>query len=192
MARASRTGEKEKGLSHEIAGIALIALALYAGVSVFSPLSGEQWGGVAGSFISGLAFAAVGYASYILPLFLLVTGFKLLLRRALTISVFAPISIGVFMAAGSALMAMVGGAGTGAGGMAGEAMTLALDKYAGRTGSLVVLVSLIVASVLAFSGISRKKRAPAATDKKSDAAPHGAAHDYDDEYGPDNDDGYND
>ena len=182
MAKASRTGEKEKGLSHEIAGIALIALALYAGVSIFSPLSGEQSGGVVGAFISGLVFAAVGYASCILPLFLLVTGFKLLLRRTLTISALAPVSIGVFMVASSALMATVGG--DGAGGVAGEAITLALDKYAGRVGSLIVLVSLIVLSVLAFSGISRKKRAPAAGH-----ASHGAADD-EEEYEQDNDDGY--
>lgn len=181
MANASRAGEKEKGLGHEIAGIALIALALYAGVSIFSPLSGEQSGGVAGAFISGLVFAAVGYASYILPLFLLVTGFKLLLRRVLTISVLAPVSIGVFMMAGSALMATVGG--DRAGGVAGEAITRALDHYAGRVGSLIVLVSLIVLSVLAFAGISRKKRAPAAGQ-----ASRGAADD--DEYEQDHDDGY--
>ena len=189
MDNASRTGEKEKGLSHEIAGIALIALALYAGVSVLSPLSGEQWGGVAGSFVSELVFAAVGYASYILPLFLLVTGFKLLLRRALTISVLAPVSIGVFMAASSALMATVGG--DGAGGVAGEAITLALDKYAGRVGSLVVLVSLIVLSVLAFSGISRKRHAPAPGDNAGGRAAHGAAA-YEDHDAEENNDGYED
>ena len=188
MARASRTVEKEKGLSHEIAGIALIALALYTGVSVLSPLSGEQWGGVAGSFVSELVFAAVGYASYILPLFLLVTGFKLLLRRALTISVLAPVSIGVFMAAGSALMAMVGG--NSAGGMAGEAISRALGKYAGQTGSLVVLVSLIVLSVLAFSGISRKRHAPAPGDNAGGRAAHGAAA-YEDHDAEEDNDGYN-
>lgn len=162
MAKTSRTGEKDKGLSHEVAGIAIIALALYAGVSVFSPLSGEQWGGIAGTFFFSLAFRAIGYASYILPPLLLVIGFKLLLRRALTISVFAPISMGIFLVAASALMAMVDPA-SGAGGAAGEAIERTLAHYAGRAGSLGVLVALIVISVLAFSGISKKKRRPAAT-----------------------------
>ncbi|MFQ5736767.1 MAG: DNA translocase FtsK 4TM domain-containing protein [Thermodesulfobacteriota bacterium] len=159
MANASRTGEKGKGLGHEILGIALLALALYVAVSVFSWPGGAEWGGVAGQYISGAAFAAIGYTAYILPLFLFVIGFKLLLRRALTISTAAPVSIGVFMVAASGLMAHVTGDGV-AGGAMGQAITVMLGRYTGRTGTLVVLVALIVVSVLAFSGISKKRRAP--------------------------------
>lgn len=184
MPNASRTGEKGKGLAHEIAGIAMLALALYAGLSVFSGAVGAQKGGAAGELISRLIFKTVGYTSYILPLFLLAVGLKLLLRRVLAISVAAPVSIGVFMLASSALMAEVTGGDT-AGGAVGEALAAILVKYAGRMGSLIVLVSLLVASVLAFSGTAGRRRR--AREAHEDARAYGGDDDGDNGEGRDED-----
>ncbi len=183
MPNASRTGEKGKGLAHEITGIAVLALALYAGVCVFSGAVGAQKGGVAGELISRLIFKTVGHASYILPLFLLAIGLKLLLRRALAISAAAPASIGVFMLAGAALMAEVTGGNT-AGGAVGKALAAVLAKYAGRTGSLIFLVSLLVASVLAFSSTAFSPRARQAHE---DAQAYGGDDDGDNGEGRDED-----
>lgn len=165
MANASRTGEKRKGLDHEIAGIILLALALYTAISVFSGISGAQRGGVAGEYISKFLFNSLGYSSCILPLLLLVTGLKLLLRRALTISIAAPVSIGVFMLAVAALMSEAAGPGS-AGGAAGDAMARGLVKYTGRAGSVVILFAIAAASALAFSSIFRKRHALAEPEKE--------------------------
>ncbi len=164
MASNFGTGDR-KGLTGEITGIVLIAAALYTGLSVFSALSGTQKGGVAGQYVSALLFKAIGYSSCILPLLLLAAGFKLLLRRVLSISAAVPASIAVFMAAASGLMAGVSGGATGtgkaAGGMAGDAITHLLVRHAGRAGALLILVSLLVASVLAFSITLKLRRAHA-------------------------------
>ncbi len=145
--------ERGKGLKQEIAGIALLAFALYIAVSLFSYGSPANWGGVIGSNISGAFLFTIGYTSYIFPFILIFISFEFLLRRFNDFRVALPVSFGVFVLASSALLSAITYTDK-PGGAVGNFLSRFLSGYLGATGAVIILSAVVLIALLVATGIS--------------------------------------
>jgi len=151
-ARAAKT-EAKAGIKQEVLGIVLLALAVYVGVSLFSGGDPANNGGVVGDFLSWGLRTSIGYTSYTFPFFLALLSIRFLFRRVFKVSALAPLGFILFVPALSALSRVVF-ASAESGGIIGNTIGDLLSSYIGFGGALIALVSAVLISVLAVTGMS--------------------------------------
>lgn len=141
------------GLKQEIIGIALLAFALYAAVSLFSYGRPSNWGGVIGANISGAFLYAIGYTSFLFPFILVLISIEFLLRRFNEFKVALPVSFAVFVLASSALLSGITYTDR-PGGAVGNFLSRLLSGYLGATGAVIILSGVVLIALLVATGIS--------------------------------------
>ena len=95
--RMGGPARERMGLRQEMAGIFLLAVALYFGVSLYSNDYASNWGGVIGLYLSGTLVFAIGYLSYAFPFLLAIISFELLLRRIFRFRPVVPVCFAFFI-----------------------------------------------------------------------------------------------
>jgi S-DNA-T family DNA segregation ATPase FtsK/SpoIIIE len=152
----------------EFVGVALFAAALIGIVALASyepkdPVwffsvgvndAPANFAGRVGAFIAEFLFQLVGYAAYAIPAFLVVIGWQYFWCR--TFDAAATKAIGAFLlfSCVSAFLSLVIGATAvsgkafRAGGYVGDFLAAALSDYLNRTGSLIVIVTLLFLAVI--------------------------------------------
>ncbi|MCK4847213.1 MAG: DNA translocase FtsK 4TM domain-containing protein, partial [Deltaproteobacteria bacterium] len=149
---------KKRGLSEEITGIVFLALALLFGASLVVYHTGsENWIGLLGNNISWVLFASIGYTAYIFPIIFLILAIELLVRSGVSFRPSIPISIVLFIASASAVLALgVGGDGQQvlAGGALGSLVAGALRPYVGVVGGVIIFGAVFLISLRVGTGIS--------------------------------------
>lgn len=151
-ARAAKT-EAKAGIKQEVLGIVLLALAVYVGISLYSGGDPANNGGVVGDFLSWGLRTSIGYTSYTFPFFLALLSIRFLVRRVFKVSALAPLGFILFVPALSALSKVVFTTSE-SGGIIGNTIGDLLSSYIGFGGALIALVSAVLISVLAVTGMS--------------------------------------
>ncbi|MBI5562521.1 MAG: DNA translocase FtsK 4TM domain-containing protein [Deltaproteobacteria bacterium] len=151
---ASPDKDTDSGHKLEIIGIAVMAVGLYAGVSLFSYIGASvNWGGAVGDYLSRGLLYSVGYVSYCLPFFLIFVSVGLVLRRVFAFRPVVPISLGVFILSASSLLSELWGTEE-AGGVAGSFLSGYLTSWFGYTGAAIILVAIVLIAILLATGLS--------------------------------------
>jgi S-DNA-T family DNA segregation ATPase FtsK/SpoIIIE len=152
----------------EVVGVALFGAALIWIVSLASyEPSDPVWlfstgshvaplnfAGRVGAFLAELSFQLFGYASYCIPAILVIIGWNYFWCRSVDAAGTKTAGAGLLLAGTSALLSLafstleVGGKPFRAGGYAGEWLAKELSEYLNRTGSIIVIVTLIVLAVI--------------------------------------------
>ena len=138
----------------------IIALATYAPddpVWFFSTgpsAAPSNFAGRIGAFLAELSFQLVGYAAYMIPALLVLIGWHYFWCRRLDAAGTKATGAGLLLACTSAFLSLVvhstGVAGTAfrPGGYAGEWIARELSEYLNRTGSVIVVLTLIALSTI--------------------------------------------
>jgi S-DNA-T family DNA segregation ATPase FtsK/SpoIIIE len=138
----------------------LVSLATYDGNDAVWFFSTGQASGVnnlagkVGAFLAEFSFQLFGYASYLIPALLVVTGWNYFWCRSLQAVFTKATGAALLLACLSALLGLVLGTMTlsakpfRAGGYAGEWLASLLAAYLNRTGSVIVLLTLILLSII--------------------------------------------
>jgi S-DNA-T family DNA segregation ATPase FtsK/SpoIIIE len=173
------TNSKQGGVGPEILGIALLGLACFLGVALYSyhpsdPSLNVQYlgkakeirnlGGIVGSYGADLLIQTLGVAAYLIPFGILVLALLVLLRRG----------VGkILIKAGSAFLMIcslsigfgiwfkrlhIQGEAVAAGGAFGEVLSRVISRYLGPFGGsflviLTLLLLLVIATGLSFSSL---------------------------------------
>jgi len=145
--------EGRMGLGQEMAGIFLLAVALYIGVSLYSNDYANNWGGVIGVYLSGALVFAIGRLSYAFPFLLAITSFELLLRRIFRFRPVVPVCFAFFIVSASAI-ASEAVKTKEAGGVIGLVLSRYLSAYLGSTGAYIILSAIALISILVATNIS--------------------------------------
>ena len=152
----------------EFVGVALFAAALIWIVSLASydpgdpvwffstgPLAAPaNFAGRVGAFLAELSFQLFGYGSYLIPAVLVVIGWHYFWCRGLDAAITKLIGTGLLFACVSAFLSLVfvnlevAGKSFRAGGYAGEWLAKQLSEYLNRTGSLIVILTLIFLAII--------------------------------------------
>jgi DNA segregation ATPase FtsK/SpoIIIE, S-DNA-T family len=158
----------------EIAGVALFAAALIWLIALasyepkdpvwfFSAGVDEgpaNFAGRVGAFIAELSYQLVGYAAYVIPAFMVVVGWQYFWCRAFDAAATKATGAVLLVSCISAFLSLVVGtltvSGTPfrAGGSAGDYLAAALSEYLNRTGSLIVIVTLIFLALIISTQLS--------------------------------------
>ncbi len=149
----ARSIEKGNGVRQEIIGIALLALALYSAISLFTRTGPQNWGGTIGHYLSIGLIRSIGYTSYVFPIILLILSIEFILRRYLSLRWAAYISSGALILALSALLAGIAPT-EGAGGVVGGFLSRILSGWLGNTGSIIILFAIVLSTALVATGVS--------------------------------------
>jgi len=164
--RLSGQAQGRMGLRQEMAGIFLLAVALYIGVSLYSNDYASNWGGVIGLYLSGTLVFAIGYLSYAFPILLAIISFELLLRRIFRFRPVVPVCFAFFIVSASAIASGILKTKE-AGGAIGSVLSRYLSAYLGSTGAVIILSAIALISILVATNISfvqtGMKVAPVAT-----------------------------
>jgi S-DNA-T family DNA segregation ATPase FtsK/SpoIIIE len=110
--------------------------------------------GRVGAFLAELSFQLVGFASYLIPFLLAVLGWALFWCRALDAVYTKAVGVALVFGCASSLLNLVLGAVTisdrriRAGGYFGEYLSAQLAEYFNRTGSTIVILTLLVLAVI--------------------------------------------
>ena len=153
MAKANPKQEKDNGIRQEILGIALFAVALYSGISLFSSWREANWGGWLGDLLSGAFLASIGYTSFVFPFILLLLSVGLVLRRFFRFRVVVPVCFLFFVLSSSALFSLIASTEE-AGGFAGAFLSRLLSDFVGATGAIIFLSAVILITFLVATGLS--------------------------------------
>lgn len=140
-------------LGREIAGIAILAVALYTGISLVSYHTVSNWGGVVGRHLSDVLLTSIGYTSYLFPLLLVVISLEFLLKGDFDFRAALPVSFLIFVASSSAFLSGVA-ATKGAGGVLGDFLSFYLISYLGFYGAVIILAATALIAVLVATNIS--------------------------------------
>jgi S-DNA-T family DNA segregation ATPase FtsK/SpoIIIE len=152
----------------EFVGVALFAAALIWLVSLASyEPSDPVWffstgshaaplnfAGRVGAFLAELSFQLFGYASYLVPAMFVIIGWNYFWCRSVDAAGTKIIGAGLLFSSTSAFLSLVfstlevAGKSFRAGGYAGEWLAKALSDYLNRTGSLIVIVTMIALAVI--------------------------------------------
>jgi S-DNA-T family DNA segregation ATPase FtsK/SpoIIIE len=152
----------------EFVGVALFAAALIGIVALASyeptdPVwffsagisdAPANFAGRVGAFIAELSFQLVGYAAYVVPVILVVIGWQYFWCRTFDAAATKATGALLLFTCVSAFLSLVVGATEvsgkpfRAGGYAGDFLASALANYLNRTGSLIVIVTLIFLAVI--------------------------------------------
>jgi S-DNA-T family DNA segregation ATPase FtsK/SpoIIIE len=152
----------------EVVGVALFAAALIWVIALVSyDPSDPVWffstgthevpinfAGRVGAFLAELSFQMLGYASYLIPAMIAVAGWHYFWCTQIEAIYTKVIGAGMLFACGSAFLAVtIGRVDFGprafrAGGYIGEWIGGVMSEYLSRTGSVIVIMALIVAAVI--------------------------------------------
>jgi DNA segregation ATPase FtsK/SpoIIIE, S-DNA-T family len=117
-----------------------------------------NFAGRVGAFLAELSFQLVGYAAYVVPAFLMVLGWHSFWCRHVDAVATKAFGITLLLACISTLLALVFGApqasGFRAGGYIGEWTAGWLADYLNRTGSVIVVLTLILLAVILSTQVS--------------------------------------
>ena len=138
----------------------LIALATYDAndpVWFFSTGTHDvpaNFAGRVGAFLGELSYQVLGYASYLIPAVIAVAGWHYFWCRAIDAIYTKLIGAGLLLACGAAFLGLTlgrvdfGPRAYRAGGYLGEWLGGVMSEYLSRTGSLIVILALMVAAVI--------------------------------------------
>jgi S-DNA-T family DNA segregation ATPase FtsK/SpoIIIE len=157
--------------------ISLIALATYEPtdpVWFFSAGAGSgaqpvNFAGRVGAFLAELSFQLLGYASYILPAAMVVVGWHYFWCRALHAQYTKLIGVGLLFGCVSSLLSLafgsvdVAGKPFRAGGYLGEWLASWMAEYLNRTGSIIVILTLLFLAILLSTQFSLGRMFSSAT-----------------------------
>jgi len=152
----------------EVVGVALFATALIWLVALatydtndpvwfFSTSTHDvpaNFAGRVGAFLSELSYQIIGYASYLVPALIAIAGWHYFWCRAIDAIYTKLVGAAMLFACSSAFLALtIGRVDLGprafrAGGYLGEWLGGFMSEYLSRTGSLIVIMALIVAAVI--------------------------------------------
>ncbi len=152
----------------EFAGVALFAAALIWLIALatyeptdpvwfFSAGSGAQpvnFAGRVGAFLAELSFQLLGYASYLLPAAMVVLGWHYFWCRSVDAQYSKLVGAGLLFACVSSLLSLafgsvdVAGKPFRSGGYLGEWFAASMSEYLNRTGSIIVILTLLFLSVV--------------------------------------------
>jgi S-DNA-T family DNA segregation ATPase FtsK/SpoIIIE len=150
----------------EVTGVALfagsllwvIALATYVAtdpVWFFSSGPGgppANFAGRVGAFIAELSFQLVGYGAYVIPAFLVVLGWHSFWCRHVDALATKVTGAGLLLACISTFLSLVigtlGSSGFRTGGYLGEWLAAVLSEYLNRTGSVIIVLTLILLGII--------------------------------------------
>ena len=162
------SGSKASRRVSEFVGVALFAAALIWIVSLASydptdPVwffstgshaAPANFAGQVGAFLAELSFQLFGYASYLIPALLVVVGWHYFWCRGVDAAGTKVTGAGLLVACISAFLCLVfgnlevSGKSFRAGGYAGEWLARLLSEYLNRTGSVIVIVTLIFLAII--------------------------------------------
>jgi S-DNA-T family DNA segregation ATPase FtsK/SpoIIIE len=161
-------GSKVSHRVSEFVGVALFAAALIwiIALASYEP-SDPVWffstsahaapanfAGRVGAFLAELSFQLFGYASYLTPAVLVIIGWNCFWCRSLDAAGTKTIGAGLLFACISAFLSLVfgtlevSGKAFRAGGYAGEFLANEMSEYLNRTGSVIVILTLIFLSII--------------------------------------------
>jgi DNA segregation ATPase FtsK/SpoIIIE, S-DNA-T family len=144
----------------------LVALASYSAadpVTFFSTPAGASpanFAGRVGAFLSELSFQVFGYAAYLVPPILVVVGWHYFWVRALHAPLTKAIGAALLFASASGLLSLaferlhIGGKLFPAGGAMGHAVAQLVMPQFNRTGSLILLLSILFLAVITATQLS--------------------------------------
>ncbi|HEY2152318.1 MAG TPA: DNA translocase FtsK [Vicinamibacterales bacterium] len=152
----------------EFVGVALFAAALIWIVSLASYEPADpvwffstgahaapmNFAGRVGAFLAELSFQLFGYASYLIPAVMVVTGWNYFWCRTLDAAGTKATGAGLLFGCMSAFLSLafgtldISGKARPAGGYAGDFLAKELSEYLNRTGSVIVLLTLIFMAII--------------------------------------------
>jgi S-DNA-T family DNA segregation ATPase FtsK/SpoIIIE len=152
----------------EFIGVALFAFALLwlialASYSASDPvwffntglaLPPENFAGRVGAFVAELSYQTAGYAAYVIPLVLVVTGWHYFWCRVLDAAVTKAFGAVLLLACVSSFLALAfgsldaGGKEFRAGGYLGEWLAANLATYLNKTGSIILILTLLFLAII--------------------------------------------
>jgi len=161
-------GSKASRRASEFVGVALFAAALIWIIALASYEPGDpvwffstgahaapaNFAGRVGAFLAELSFQLFGYASYLGPAVLVIIGWNSFWCRSLDAAGTKTIGAGLLFASLSAFLSLVfgtldvSGKSFRAGGYVGEFLANELSEYLNRTGSVIVILTLIFLSII--------------------------------------------
>jgi S-DNA-T family DNA segregation ATPase FtsK/SpoIIIE len=113
-----------------------------------------NFAGRVGAFLAELSFQLFGYASYLIPAAMVITGWNYFWCRSLDAAATKATGAGLLVACVSAFLSLifgtleVSGKAFRAGGYAGEFLAGQMSEYLNRTGSMIVMVTLIFLAII--------------------------------------------
>jgi DNA segregation ATPase FtsK/SpoIIIE, S-DNA-T family len=152
----------------EVAGVLLFATALIWMISLASYEPADpvwffstrphgapaNFAGPIGAFLAELSFQLFGYASYLIPAVLVVTGWNYFWCRSLDAAATKAMGAAVLIAGVSAFLSLVvrtidvAGKPFRSGGFAGDVVAAQLSAYFNRTGALIVILTLVFLAII--------------------------------------------
>jgi DNA segregation ATPase FtsK/SpoIIIE, S-DNA-T family len=152
----------------EFAGVALFALALIWLVSLASysaadpvwffntggDLPPANFAGQVGAFIGELSYQLLGYAAYLIPLVLVVLGWNYFWCRTLDAAYTKLVGATMLFSCVSAFLSLafgtlaISGKEFRAGGYVGDGLAAGLATYLNRTGSIILILTLLFLSII--------------------------------------------
>jgi S-DNA-T family DNA segregation ATPase FtsK/SpoIIIE len=119
-----------------------------------------NFAGRVGAFIAELSYQLVGYAAYVIPAFMIVVGWQYFWCRTFDAAATKATGAVLLVSCISAFLSLV--AGTlevsgkpfRAGGSAGDYLAAAMSEYLNRTGSLIVIVTMIFLALIVSTQLS--------------------------------------
>jgi S-DNA-T family DNA segregation ATPase FtsK/SpoIIIE len=152
----------------EFIGVALFALALLWLISLASYSAGdpvwffntgsdlppENFAGRVGAFMAELSYQIVGYAAYLIPLVLVVTGWHYFWCRALDAPYTKAFGAMLLVGCVSSFLSLafgsldVAGKEFRAGGYLGDFLAAGLSEYLNRTGSIILILTLLFLAII--------------------------------------------
>ena len=154
----------------------LVALATYEPadpVWFFSAGSGAQpanFAGRVGAFLAELSFQLMGYASYLLPAAMVVIGWHYFWCRSVEAQYTKLVGAGLLFGCVSSLLSLafgsvdVGGKPFRSGGYLGEWLASWMAEYLNRTGSIIIILTLLFLAVVLSTQLSLGRMFSSATE----------------------------
>jgi S-DNA-T family DNA segregation ATPase FtsK/SpoIIIE len=138
----------------------LIALASYSAsdpvwfFNTGSALPPQNFAGRVGAFVAELSFQIVGYAAYLIPLVLVVTGWHYFWCRILDAAYTKAFGAILLSGCAAAFLSLafgtldVGGKEFRAGGYMGDWLAAGLSEYLNKTGSIILILTLLFLAII--------------------------------------------
>lgn len=151
--------EKRQRLKKEVIGIVLSGIALFIIISLISssydPTTiSSNWGGIVGGYSVWILFKVIGYAAYLFPVFIIIIAIEFLIKRESKFKSFLLFPLIFLLISFSGLLSSLIGNDTLSGGILGKYTCLFLWDYFSWTGTLIVLATILIASLILSTGIS--------------------------------------
>ena len=152
----------------EFLGVALFASALICLISLASyspadpvwffntgsPVAPDNFAGRIGAFLAELSYQLLGYASYLIPLVLFVLGWHYFWCRTVDAAYTKILGAALLFGCLSSFLSLafgtlaVAGKEFRAGGFVGDRLAAALAEYLNRTGSIILILTLLFAAII--------------------------------------------